>query len=174
MGILVCSSPKENMDHQMSAGHIKRPSNTQSLSFAVLPASSEVDIPLKSEECLEGEVHDKEEPDGCPVPNTFSLTKNELYDYQEPECCMLPKTFPPIKEELHDESDALYYVDKTVKTETKFFDPSLELMVCTQHYNTPENKAQSPQEIGNILLDNGGDLRLSLQPPCDEFKHGVQ
>nr|CAD7577045.1 unnamed protein product [Timema californicum] len=46
----------------------------------------------------------------------------------------------------HDESYASYYVDKNVKTEMKFLDPSLELMVCTPHYNTPENKAQGERD----------------------------
>nr|CAD7408903.1 unnamed protein product [Timema cristinae] len=122
-------------EHMMySALHLRNKAEPTSL--------SEVDLPIKSEESLKGEVHDNEKPDFCPVPNTFPPTKNELDDYQEPECCMPPKTFPPIKEELHDESDALYYVDKTVKTEMKFYDSSLELMVCTPHYHTPDNKAQ--------------------------------
>nr|CAD7445071.1 unnamed protein product [Timema bartmani] len=103
---------------------------------------SEVDFPIKLEESLKGEVHDNEEPDCCPGPITVPPTKKELNDYQEPECYVSPKTFPPIKEELHEESDASYYVDKSVKTEIKVYDPSLELMVCTPFFHTPENKAQ--------------------------------
>ncbi|CAG2057606.1 unnamed protein product, partial [Timema podura] len=103
---------------------------------------SEFDLPIKLEESLKGEVHDNEEPDCCPGPITVPPIKEELNDYQEPECCVSPKTFPPIKEELHDESDASYYVDKNVKTEMKVYDPSQELMVCTQYFHTPENKAQ--------------------------------
>ncbi|CAG2056538.1 unnamed protein product [Timema podura] len=66
---------------------------------------SEVDLPIKLEESLKGEVHDNEEPDCCPGPITDPPTKKELNDYQEPECYISPKTFPPIKEELHDESE---------------------------------------------------------------------
>nr|CAD7265659.1 unnamed protein product [Timema shepardi] len=111
-----------------------------------LKIKSEVYLPIKSEESLIGEVDVNEEPDCGPGPITSPPTKEELKDYQKSECCMSPKTFPPIKEELHDESYASYYVDKNVKTEMKFLDPSLELMVCTPHYNTPENKAQGERD----------------------------
>nr|CAD7461657.1 unnamed protein product [Timema tahoe] len=134
---------------------------------------SEVDLPIKLEESLKGEVHDNEEPDCCPGPITDPPTKEELNDYQEPECCMSPKTFPPIKEELHtpwssfgigshifwgeDESDASYYVDKNVKTEMKFYDPSLELMICTPYYHTPENKSQTERVKVEKILKGEGD-----------------
>nr|CAD7443041.1 unnamed protein product [Timema bartmani] len=70
---------------------------------------------------------------------------------------MSPKTFPPIKEELHDESDASYYVDKNVKTEMKFYDPSLELMICTPYYHTPENKSQTERVKVEKILKGEGD-----------------
>ncbi|CAG2056840.1 unnamed protein product [Timema podura] len=60
---------------------------------------------------------------------------------------------------LYDESDASYYVDKNVKTEMKFYDPSLELMVCTPYYHTPENKSQ---HLNGIVHELGSPYRYPI------------
>ncbi|CAG2057626.1 unnamed protein product [Timema podura] len=55
---------------------------------------SEIDLPIKSEECFKKEVQDYQQPE------VQDYQQPEVQDYQQPEYGSRPITFPPIKEEL--------------------------------------------------------------------------
>nr|CAD7432721.1 unnamed protein product [Timema monikensis] len=85
---------------------------------------SEIEPPIKSEQCY----------------------KEEVQDYQQLEYFTEPLTFPPIKDELPDELNASDNVDAIVKTEMKFCDDSQEINDFISYHDTPEDKAKSEIE----------------------------
>nr|CAD7578486.1 unnamed protein product [Timema californicum] len=85
-----------------------------------LEIKSEIDAPIKSEQCF----------------------NEEVQDYQQPEYFAGLLTFPPIKHELPDESNASDNVDEIVKSEMILCDDPLEIDDFISYHYTPENKAK--------------------------------
>nr|CAD7412868.1 unnamed protein product [Timema cristinae] len=85
-----------------------------------LEIKSEIEPPIKSEQCF----------------------REEVQDYQQLEYFPGPLPIPPIKDELLDESNASDNVDTIVRTEMKFCDDSQEINDFTSYHDTPEDTAK--------------------------------
>nr|CAD7204154.1 unnamed protein product [Timema douglasi] len=100
-----------------------------------LEIKSEIDAPIKSEQCF----------------------NEEVQDYQQPEYFAGLLTFPPIKHELPDEDNVDEIdndkdnVDEIVKTEMILCDDPLEIDDFISYHYTPENNAKLPDMSTDLL-----------------------